>query len=503
MNKQIRWGIILQYTQMVLSILISIVYTPFMLRILGQNEYGLYSVATSVMVYLPLLTLGLGSGYIRYYFVKRKQDPESIKSFNGLYLFIFVIIGLFAMGCGLVLSFNSGMFLNETYSAADFKSVKLMTLLLSFNLAFSIPACIFSSYIHCQEKFIFEKCINILKTVLSPSVSLILLFSGFKSVSLVLSIFLVNIVIDTFNIWFCFRKLNMKVSFKKMEFSLLKEIFVFSIFIAINQFVDLINWQTDKVIIGKVLTSAAVSIYAIGSTLNTHFIQFSTAIFGVFVPKVNEIVLENREDKNEKLVKLMASVGRIQFSILYLALTGFIFFGKFFVLKWAGDDYSESYYIAILLMAPGLIPGIQNIGLEILRAEFKHKFRAIINLTIAFINLGISIILCRKYGVIGAAAGTTISLIVGNCFILNFYYKFAIKLDMGYFWKEILKLFVALIIPTIIGVFISKNGVADWSSFVRGIILYVSVYLLFLFLLGLNKEEKTSLSKRFLKRFKL
>lgn len=502
MNKQIKWGIILQYTQMILSILISLVYTPFMLRILGQSQYGLYNIATSVLTYLPLITLGLGSGYIRYYFVKRKQGIDSLNNFNGLYLFIFSILGLLVLMCGLILSFNSGMFLNSTYSPADFKNLKIMMILLSINTSLALPSSIFVSYIQCREKFVFEKCINIFKTVLSPSLTLVLLFMGFRVVGLVITVFIVNVLVDIFNVVFCIKKLKMKFSFKKMEFPLLKEILVFSIFISINQFVDMINWQTDKIIIGKILTSSAVSLYAIGSTLNTHFIQFSTAIFNVFVPKVNKIVQDNGADKDKRLIQLMTRVGRLQFSILYLILTGFIFFGKFFILKWAGENYESSYYVALLLMTPSLIPGIQNIGLEILRAEFKHKFRSIVNFIIAFVNLGLSIFLCAKFGIVGAAFGTTFSLLLGNCLILNLYYKFKLKLDMGFFWLEILKLFLVLIVPTAIGLLLSINGIADWISFVRGIVCYVFVYFIFLFTVGLKKEEKIKIKESFFKHAK-
>lgn len=490
MNKQIGLGIVLQYTQMILSVIISLVYTPFMLRILGQSEYGLYNIATSILTYLPLITLGLGSGYIRYYFVKRKQGQEALNSFNGLYLFIFSILGIIVMACGFILSFNSGVFLNDTYQPEDFHNLKIMTILLSVNIGLGIPSGIFASHIQCREKFIFEKCINIFKTVMSPALTLVLLFAGFRVIALVITVFVVNVLVDVFNIVYCIKKLKMRISFKNMDWSLLKEVMVFSIFISINQFVEMINWQTDKIIIGKILTSSAVSIYAIGSTLNTHFVQFSTAIFNVFVPKVNVIVQENSVDKNKKLIRLMTNVGKLQFSILYLIFSGFVFFGRFFITKWAGPEYNESYYVALLLMAPSIITGIQNIGVEILRAEFKHQFRSLVNLIIAIANLGISIFMCMKFGVVGAALGTTFSLILGNCLILNLYYKYKIKLDMGFFWIEILKMFCALIVPTIFGLLLYYNGVNDWNAFVKCIITYTFIYILFLIMFGFNSNEK-------------
>ena len=56
-SKQIKLGIVLQYMQMGLSILISLIYTPIMLNILGQTEYGIYNLASSIISYLSLLFL--------------------------------------------------------------------------------------------------------------------------------------------------------------------------------------------------------------------------------------------------------------------------------------------------------------------------------------------------------------------------------------------------------------------------------------------------------------
>ena len=63
---QIKSGAILSYLTIFLGTMISIVYTPIMLRMLGQGEYGLISLAQSVVGYLGLLNLGLGSAMVRY-----------------------------------------------------------------------------------------------------------------------------------------------------------------------------------------------------------------------------------------------------------------------------------------------------------------------------------------------------------------------------------------------------------------------------------------------------
>jgi O-antigen/teichoic acid export membrane protein len=64
---QLKAGAALSYILMGLGYVISIAYTPIMLRLLGQSEYGLYNLVSSVVSYLGLLSFGFGSVYMRHY----------------------------------------------------------------------------------------------------------------------------------------------------------------------------------------------------------------------------------------------------------------------------------------------------------------------------------------------------------------------------------------------------------------------------------------------------
>ena len=48
---QIKGGIVLNYVIIGLNIVLGLLYTPYMLRMLGQNEYGLYSLVASIIAY--------------------------------------------------------------------------------------------------------------------------------------------------------------------------------------------------------------------------------------------------------------------------------------------------------------------------------------------------------------------------------------------------------------------------------------------------------------------
>ncbi len=245
----------------------------------------------------------------------------------------------------------------------------------------------------------------------------------------------------------------------------------------------------DKFLLGRFSGIAAVAIYGVGEQINSMYLQFSSSISNVFIPKVNRIVAESND--NKKLTDLFTMVGRIQFIVLVLILTGFCFFGQSFIKLWVGEGYESAYYVAMLLILPVTVPLIQNLGIEIQRAKNMHKARSIVYFFIAIANVFISIPLIKRFGPSGAAFGTAISLTVGNIFFMNWYYHNRIGLDMFYFWKNIAKFILALIIPAVVGIvinlFVSMNSLIVLFICIA---FYTLIYCISMWFIGMNEYEK-------------
>ena len=103
-KSQLKIGIVLNYVNMILGNLIPIFYTPIMLALLGQSEYGLYKLASSVTSYLSLISMGLGSAITRYLIKSREEEgKEAEESMFGLFGVIFNIIAVAALIVGTIL----------------------------------------------------------------------------------------------------------------------------------------------------------------------------------------------------------------------------------------------------------------------------------------------------------------------------------------------------------------------------------------------------------------
>ncbi len=494
-KKNIKFGAIITYTQLFLNIIISLLYTPLMLRLLGQEEHGLYSTVSSMIGFLSLLSLGIGSSYIRFYSrYKAANDDDKIASLNGLFLTMFSIIGVVALICGAIMSANPRWIFADGISEADVNLARILSIIVTFDLAVSFPASIFNSIIRSKENYIWVKSVNMMQSVLSPLLTIPMLLMGFGSIGMVLITTIIDCCAYIMNICFCLFKLKAKFSLKNVEKGILQAIFSFSIFIAINSIIAQFNTGLDKLLLARFVGTASVSVYAIGFSLYSYYSSFSGAISGLFVPHVNRIVSQYYDDKptlREALTSVFVKLGRIQFLIQMLLLTGIIFFGRSFIALWAGDGYENAYYVAVILCASGTIPLCQNIGMEIQRAQNKHRIRTLVYGIMTGLNIILTVILCQKFGEVGAVIGTGISTILVSVIFMNIYYHKKLYIDIKEYWKHFVLNCRGLIIPIIVGVIISRFAVMEnWISLIIFIAIYTVIYAVSMWFIVMNEFEK-------------
>lgn len=505
MKNELKMGSVLSYAQMGLGIIIGLIYTPVMIRLLGQNEYGLYNTVASTISTLSILSLGFNSSYVRYYMIyKNKKDQDAIYRLNGLFFTIFMVMGIIAFVCGMFLSFHLKWVFNQGLSPAEYRVARTLMLILTVNLALSFPMSVFSNIISANEKFVFLKLVGMLNTVAGPLVTFPILLLGYKSIAVVSVSTLINIITYLLYGYYVLVVMKNRFVFHNFERDLFKSLFTYTTFIAINLIIDQINWNIDKILLGRFKGAAQVAIYSVGYTLYSYYMSFSTSISGVFTPRIHSIVNNKKSDmdrQRKELTELFTKVGRVQFLILALLASGVIFYGReFIVYIWAGSSYLDAYYVALLLIIPATVALIQNLGIEIQRSLNKHQFRSLTYLVMAFINLGLSIVLCQRYGAIGSAIGTMISLVVANGLIMNVYYNNKCNLDIVSFWKNILNLSKGLICPIIFGL-ITKTcfPVKNATVLIISVCVYSLVYVLSMWMLGMNLEEKKMFSSMVIK----
>ncbi len=487
---QLKAGALLSYVIIGLNAVVGLVYTPFLLRTLGQSEYGLYALAASVIAYLTVLDLGFGNAVIRYTAKFRAEGKvREQQEMFGMFLVLYCVISVVAFVLGMVLYLNVDGLFSRSMTADELGKIRIMMMLLSFNLAFTFPMSIWGSIINAYENFVFQRVVSIVRIVLNPLVMVVFLLYGYKAVTMVVITTVFNVLTLTVNYWYCHRRLGIRVRFARFNWRFLREVSVYSFWIFLNAIMDRIYWSTGQFVLGVYRGAAVVAVYAVAIQLQQMFMMFSTAISSVFLPKVTAMVSRHSSDK--ALSDLFIRTGRIQYAVMSYILVAFVVFGRSFIRLWAGGGYDDAYVIALLFFIPLTVPLIQNVGINILMARNEMRFRSVVYVVIALLSLGLSVWGAKYYGGIGCAVATALALTAGQIVVMNIYYQKRQRLDIRRFWIEIGKM--SLVPGLLMVAWLLLSSYVDYrrfSLFAVGVVVFTLVYVPLCWRFSLNASER-------------
>lgn len=494
MNQR-KLGILISYLNIVLHAVIGFAYVPILLHFIGKSEYGLYQLIGSFIAYFSVMDFGLTAAVVRFYTkYKTLQDKVNMENILAIAMRAYAVITvfLFFLGCAFY-AFIPEMFA-KSMTAAEISSAQKLFILLLFNMVITISTMIFRAVINAHERFLFLKGLETVQLVLQPVLVVLVLQSlpsalAVAGVQTVLNIFLIIA-----RIYYCFAKLRIRIHYHFWD----KEMFNGFKKLALSVFavtiIDQVFFKTNQVILGVVSGTGAVAVYSVASLIYMNYMALSTAISGVYLPHVTELIAKN--EPVSKLTDLFVRIGRLQYFLLALVASGFIIFGRQFVHIWAGDSFDEVYYITLLIILPFTIDLIQNIGLAILQAQNKYDFRAKVYFVMGIFNLCLAIPLAIKYGGVGCAFATGLAMFIGNGLIMNWYYLKITKLDIARFWCEIGRISLPVAVLTVIGWLLKFLLSANSKLlFAASIAVYTLLYVIITYMFAMNDEEKSKLRR--------
>ena len=493
MNQR-KTGVILSYCTLGFNIIIGLFFTPFLIQKIGDSQYGIFSLANSLISLVTLLDLGFGQTIIRYISkVRTTGDVEEEYRLNGFFLKIYISIACVALVIGFFIVLIYPDMAKKSIALEDINLFRIVFSILLINVAISFPMSVFSATLAAYEEFTFLKAVNLIATILKYLSMFLILEMGYRLIGITIISFIASMCIQGLNMFYSISKLKMRFEFSKIETSIKRDVIHFSFFIFLNLIIDFLYSNTDKLILGVVAGTVSVSVYSIGIYFTTYFTELSTAMSGVFMPQIMRLY---QASDMKGISDLFNKVGRLQMALLFLVLGGYICFGKAFINLWVGTTYRDSYYIGLIIMLPSLIPLTQNIGITIIRAMNIHKYRSYMYIVIAIINVIISVPLAKMYGGIGAAIGTCLATFAGQLFFMNWFYSVKVHIDIKEYWKNFIGFSMITIIEILLFQFMNSFVlIHSWVILIMNILMYILVYFILYYVYVANQYEKEMVTK--------
>ena len=429
-----------------------------------------------------------------------QNEPE--KKQNFLYMSNIISVALFflvlAVG-GILFPFIDVLY-KDTLAAADLQTAKVLFVLMILNTAITIFGDSFVGVIRGNELFALSYLTKTFKIVGRVLLIILLISLGFQSVAIVATDLFLTICVVCFDIFFARVKLKERPKFHFWDKEVLKTTFMFSSAILLQAIVNSVNQNMDGVILGAMTDADTVTMYSLGLTIFVTYNAVTNVITGVFTPQATKLVYAGAD--NDRLTDFVVRPGRVQLALAGAIVGGFILYGRSFITAWVGAEYLDVYPVILLLIIPAVIPVIISVSNSILDAKMMRLGRSIILVVMAGINVIVSIILIYFVGYIGAAIGTAISYILGHGVITGIYLRKRVGLKIGRMYLHICKgILPCIVVTTVLLIPTAIWFPAGWFGLIMKIGVFLVIYALLLYLIGLNKTEKEIYVHRLFRKF--
>ena len=417
-----------------------------------------------------------------------EKNQHAVNNFLGIvYKLYLAITTVLVIALIIVFFFIDNIYAGLTHS--EIEKFKIVYVIASMSTVVSFPFITLNGIMTSYEEFKALKLCELFQKLFAVGLTIGALIMGMGLYALVTinaGSMLITIIIKLVVIR---RKTPVRVNFRFFNKQMLKSIFSFSIWSTIGSLAQRFVFNIIPTILGMIATSVDITRFSLASTIEGYSYTISQGINGLFLPKVSRIVAQ--EDSKAHLLALMVKVGRINLSLMALIFIGFLTLGDEFISVWLGDGYYDVYISAVLMIFPAVISQPQQIANTAVIACNKVRMQAIIMTVGSVVNLILAFVLTDIYGAIGAALSICIVFLLRTAG-MNVVYKKELHIDIKAFFKQcFLKLIPGILITVIIGFLISAFiPLSGWIGFVFKAIILAIAYVIVMWILGWNKEEK-------------
>lgn len=493
---QVKMGAMISYFALGVNIITGLIYTPWMVHQIGQANYGLYTLATSLIT-IFMLDFGLGSAVSRFVSKYRAEgNQQAINSIIGviykLYIAIDIIVLFVLVG---IYFFLDVIYVKLTPTELEqFRTLYIMVA--GFNLI-SFPLSPLNGILNAYEKFIQLKFCDLFNKL--STVGLVVIALGFSAnvTTVVAANVISGLITLIIKLVIVKAKLPLKVDFRAGDKTLYKTLFGFTAWTTVISIMQRFTHSFAPSVLGMTSSSLEIAVYSPAVVLEGYFYTLATAVNGLFLPRISRFIADKKEDE---ILKLMIKVGRYQIMVLGLVFIGFLCVGQDFMLLWMGPEYAKTYYCALIIIFPSLISCSQQIASTTVIAKNLIKYQAKWYVVTGVLGLAVSYITSMYVGAVGVCIGTAVTGLA-NIVYMNTIYRKKAGINVFEFYKKCyLKAVPCYIIVAVISfVLISFINVSGWMGLIIKAMVISVIYLAVFAFVYFTKEDRKSIFARFKK----
>ena len=428
------------------NILVGIFLSPFILHHLGDDAFGLWVLIFSITGYYGLFDLGIRSSIVRYVAkYSAKDESDDLNRLINTAFFTYSGIGAVAILVTILVSFYAGAIFR--IPASSLHITRLLLVMVGSAVALGFPLGIFGGILEGLQRFYVLNFTSVVSTLIRATLIVIALRHGRGLLTVTLITVLLPLLTALVNATVVFRVLPLRFRLNYVHRDSLTRIASYSGTTFVIIVASRLRFKTDAMVIGTFVSSAAITYFTIGSRLVDYAGEVVSSLAQIFVP------MSSQSDATGDLValrKIFVAGNRACALIIFPIAAILIILGKSVIEAWVGPRYIvTSYPVLVVLIIPSTLMLAQSASGRILYGMAKHKSLAVVTLMEGCANLLLSILLVRRFGIMGDAVGTAIPLACTTLYFLPRHLCRVLKMRIRTYLSQAFLLPLALCVPLV------------------------------------------------------
>ena len=405
------WATVSTQAYTIISMAVSIISTPLMIKYLDKEAYGLSIIFYQIINYLSLFDFGLSTAVNRHLALHRADTEENRMMTNRIITTAIVMGGFFGLvaiagGCGLA-PFLPGIYhLRPDLASPVVPIVVTLSLVIAGQFMQRGLGGLF--YAHHRQTLIATPLFFI--SMLTTGLTILLLSRGMGLWSFMYANvfqFASTLIVQSVMVWHYYPHLRIGRQF--FDRALVRTMMGYGIFMFLHGLAAQVILYTDRLVIGKVLSLALVTIFSITVRIPEVGMNMLNGILGNILPALAEIAVHEGENQTrvhfKRIMMLMASLSMLACWLMMIL-------DEWFIHLWLGDSFFAGTTTLILALVVMVQQIITRTGVQFLDAKGIVRASSIAAIIEAGLNITISIVLGRIIGLNGILLGTVIAALL-------------------------------------------------------------------------------------------
>lgn len=385
---------------------VSFFLTPYLIGTLGTARYDVWCVAESVLAYFTLLDMGVAACLVRYVAKHHAAaDRDGLNRVASACLAVFLAAG----AASLVLGAPVLLLLAPTLEAKAGHPGDVLTflLLMLVNLAATLPLSVFPSTLDGLERFAAKSAVRVVFLAIRTVGIVWAVGAGPGLFPLAVVYTVVNVAEHAAMAGLCFRFLpGLRFSRRLVDRATLREVRGYSGDAFLAMLAGRVTAQTGAIAVGVFLPAGQVTFFATAMRLVEYAKTLLRTVTATLAPGVS--AMEARGE-HAAIGNLFVTATRwVLYAVVPVNL-GLWFFGRPFLARWVGAEFVDGSFPAVAILAATLAVGVaQSAASRILYGMGRLRLFARLALAEAGLNLLLTLVLVRPFGVEGVAVAVAV-----------------------------------------------------------------------------------------------